>query len=201
LLLEIWQEISSKLTPVEIWAVITSIAYAWLAARNSIWCWLFGVVSPILSGYALYFYFSLYAETLLQLFYIGIALYGAYSWKYGGKNKDEKPISQWNPRKHLWIVLGGTVLAFAMGKILADYTDAASTYLDAFTTVFAVFATIMTARRVLENWIYWMIIDSVSIYLYASRGGYLFAALFLAYTLVALYGYYNWKKTYRKRYA
>jgi nicotinamide mononucleotide transporter len=185
-----WQAI----TPVEFWAVITSIAYAWLASRNNIWCWLFGIISPVLTMYALYFYFNLYAEVILQVYYIGMAIYGFYSWKYGGVKHSEKPIETWPAKRHLIVIFTGLILTFILGYFLKNYTAAASTYLDSFTTVFAILATYMTAKRILENWIYWIIIDTVSIFLYAGRGGYFFALLFIAYTLIAMYGLYHWRK-------
>lgn len=187
----------NRITPVEFWAVITSIAYAWLASRNNIWCWLFGIASPVLTMYALYFYFNLYAEVLLQVYYIAMAVYGFYTWKFGGVKHNEKPIEKWSIKKHILIVSAGFVLVLMLGYYLKHYTDAASTYTDSFTTVFAVFATYMTAKRLLENWIYWIIIDFVSIFLYAGRGGYFFALLFLAYTLIAVYGFFNWRKQFR----
>ena len=188
-----WQGI----IPVEFWAVITSIAYAWLASRNNIWCWLFGIASPILTMYALYFYFNLYAEVILQFYYIGMAIYGFYTWKFGGIKHSEKHIEVWSVKKHILVIITGLLLSVILGYVLQNYTNAASTYVDSFTTVFAVFATYMTAKRVLENWIYWIVIDTVSIFLYAGRGGYFFALLFIAYTIIAIYGFYHWRKLYR----
>lgn len=186
-----------EISLVELFAVLTSIAYAWLASKNSIWCWLFGVISPILSMYALYFYFQLYAEVYLQVYYILMAIYGFYTWKYGSIDHHEKKIETWPALKHTLLILSGFILVYLLGTFLSNYTEAASTYLDSFTTVFAVIATYMTARRILENWIYWIIIDSISIYLYFDRGGYLFALLFIAYTFIAFYGFIHWRKQYR----
>jgi len=189
-IIETWQGIST----VEFWAVITSIAYAWLASRNNIWCWLFGIVSPVLTMYALYFYFNLYAEVILQFYYIAMAFYGFYSWKFGGVNHKEKPIENWALKKHILVIFAGLILAFTLGYILKNYTQASSTYIDSFTTIFAVIATYMTAKRILENWIYWIIIDTVSVFLYAGRGGYFFSLLFITYTIIAIYSFYNWKR-------
>jgi nicotinamide mononucleotide transporter len=126
-----------------------------------------------------------------------MAIYGYYTWKYGSEKHDEKAIEMWSLKKHLYLLSIGFLSAFLLGFLLKNYTEAASTYLDSFTTVFAIFATFMTARRILENWIYWIVIDSVSVYLYFDRGGYLFAFLFVAYTLIALYGFIHWRKQYR----
>jgi nicotinamide mononucleotide transporter len=190
-------EALKEISIVEIIAVITSIAYAVLASKNNIWCWFFGILSPLFSMYALYFYFQLYAEVYLQVYYIGMAVYGFYSWKYGSRDHKEKAIEVWSISRHSILIISGLILTFTLGFYLKNYTEAASTYLDSFTTIFAIFATFMTARRILENWIYWIIIDGISIYLYFDRGGNLFALLFLAYTIIAVYGFYNWRKTYR----
>ena len=193
-------ETLKEISIVEIIAVMTSIAYAILASKNNIWCWFFGILSPIFSMYALFFYFQLYAEVYLQVYYIGMAVYGFYSWKYGSSDHKEKAIEVWSFNKHAILIFCGSILTFILGYFLKNYTEAASTYIDSFTTVFAILATFMTARRILENWIYWIIIDSISIYLYFDRGGILFALLFLAYTIIAVYGFINWRKKYRFAY-
>jgi len=194
-ILESLQQISL----IELLAVITSIAYAWLASRNNIWCWLFGILSPLFTMYALYFYFQLFAEVLLQVYYIGVAIYGLYTWKYGNEDHKEKQIEIWSIRKHTILIISGFILTVLLGYYLKNYSEAASTYVDSFTTIFAIIATYMTARRILENWIYWIIIDVISIFLYFDRGGKLFALLFIAYTIIAIYGFVHWRKTYRLR--
>ena len=88
----------------------------------------------------------------------------------------------------------GIVASIAFGKLAETYTDAALPLIDAFTTVFSLFATFMVTRKILENWIYWIVIDAVSIYLYYSRDLYLTAALFAAYIIIAAFGYLSWKK-------
>jgi len=202
-----------EISPVEIAAVLTSIAYAWLASKNNIWCWLFGFLSPILTMYALYFYFQLYAEVYLQVYYIAMSIYGFYTWKFGKQNKEVtnqekvgsteqgKAITMWPLKKHLLFIVSGFILTFILGTLLKNYTAAASTFIDSFTTIFAILATFMTARRILENWIYWIVIDSISIYLYFDRGGYLFALLFIAYTLISVYGFIHWRKELRLSHA
>lgn len=190
-----------EISLIEIGAVLTSIAYAWLASKNNSWCWLFGILSPALTMYALYFYFQLYAEVYLQVYYIAMSVYGFYTWRYGSEDHSRKKIEIWSYRWHLLIIFSGIVLTYILGTLLKNYTVAASTYLDSFTTVFAIIATFMTAQRILENWIYWIIIDTVSIFLYFDRGGYLFALLFFAYTIIAAYGFIHWRKEFRMSYA
>jgi nicotinamide mononucleotide transporter len=80
------------------------------------------------------------------------------------------------------------------GYIFDQYSNQANPYLDAFTTIFSLMATFMVAKKVLENWIYWIIIDAFSVYLFASRGLYMTSVLFILYTLIAIFGYFSWKK-------
>ncbi len=77
-----------------------------------------------------------------------------------------------------------------------NYTSADFAYIDSATTVFAVFTTYMLAQKILENWLYWIVIDIVSIYIYMNKGFYLTSALFIAYTLLAYIAYLQWKREY-----
>ena len=85
------------------------------------------------------------------------------------------------------------------GNLLATSTDAAWPFLDSFTTWASVFATFMVARKVLENWIYWIVIDALSILLYADRSLYVYAALFAAYVVIAVFGYLSWRRSLAER--
>ena len=82
------------------------------------------------------------------------------------------------------------------GYLLSENTEAALPYVDAFTTWYAVVTTYMVTKKILENWVYWFVIDSVSVYLYYSRGLYLTALLFIAYLVIIVFGYLKWKKEY-----
>jgi nicotinamide mononucleotide transporter len=86
------------------------------------------------------------------------------------------------------------VLTVLIGYFFDKYTAAAATYLDAFTTVFSVIATVLVTRKILENWLYWIVIDLVFVYLYSQQGGYGFAFLNVIFTIVAIIGFQNWKK-------
>ncbi|NNF02327.1 MAG: nicotinamide mononucleotide transporter [Bacteroidia bacterium] len=186
----------SQLSISETIAVITALVYVLLAARSNIWCWFWGIISCSFWAYSAFFDYDLYVDALLQVFYVLIAFVGIYQWKYGSKSNANLEISVLRKNMHVMIVIGGLVLSAIVGFFFAEYTQAAATYLDSFTTIFSVIATILLVRRVLENWVYWIIVDATYIYLYASRGGILFTALFVIYTAMAIYGYYNWRKEY-----
>ena len=172
---------------IEASAVIFSVIYVLLAAKKNIFCWYAAILSVLL-----YFFIcidaKLYAESGLQLFYLFMAFYGLYSWN----KKNETNIISINAKTHIKLIIIGLLLTFLLGYYLTIFTSAASPLIDSFTTIFSIIATFMVAKKILENWIYWIIIDIVSIQLYVSRELYLTAVLFLIYTVIAIYGYYTW---------
>jgi len=177
------------------WTVtITALVYVVLAARENAWCWPFGIVSCGLWAYASFADYSLYLDALLQLFYVGMGFWGWYWWKAGKTSGAQAPILRWSFRQHLPWLIAGTGLAFVFGYFFDVYTPAAATYLDAVTTVFAMLATWLLTRKVLENWLYWIVVDAAYIYLYATRGAWLFSAVMVIYTGIAVMAYFGWRK-------
>ncbi len=175
-------------------AVFFSILYVILAAKESIWCWGAAAISVILYIY-ICFFAQLYPETGLQVFYLFMAFYGYYHWN---KKEQELQISQWSISKHLFILIVGAVLTFLMGFYFTTYTNAKMPIVDSFTTVFSLFATYMVAKKILGNWLYWIVIDAVSVHLYFSRGLHLTSLLFMTYTIIAIFGYFKWLKIMQK---
>jgi len=171
-------------------AVFFSILYVVLAVKESILCWGAAAISVILYIYICYTA-QLYPETGLQVFYLLMAFYGYHQWN---KNDSTLKIQQWTTTKHLLILLLGALLTFLMGFYFTIYTNAAMPLVDSFTTVFSVFATYMVTKKVLGNWLYWIVIDIVSVYLYFSRDLHLTSLLFIMYTVIAIFGYFSWLK-------
>ena len=171
-------------------AVFFSILYVLLAAKESIWCWGAAIISVSLYIY-ICFSAQLYAETGLQIFYLFMAFYGYYNWN----NKESSlQIKEWRTNKHFFIIGIGAILVFFIGFYFATYTNAKMPLVDSFTTVFSIFATYMVAKKILGNWLYWIVIDTVSIYLYFNRDLHLTSLLFIAYTIIAIVGYFSWMK-------
>ncbi len=177
------------------WTVtVTALVYVVLAARENPWCWLWGIVSCGLWAYASYAFYSLYLDALLQLFYVAMGFVGLYHWRSGGTGGKEAPIQQWAFHRHLPWLLAGTLLSFGFGYFFDAYTTAAATYWDAFTTIFAMLATFLMTRKILENWLYWIFIDATYIFLYASRGAWLFSGVMVIYTAIAIAAYFKWQR-------
>jgi len=171
-------------------AVLFSVLYVILATKQNIWCWAAAGISVALYIY-ICFSAQLFPETGLQVFYLVMAFYGYYNW---AKKEQDLQITQWSAGKHLTLIITGAIITFLMGYYFATYTSAKMPIVDSFTTVFSVFATYMVAKKVLENWLYWIVIDAVSIYLYFSRDLHLTSLLFIAYTIIAVFGYFAWLK-------
>lgn len=191
------QEAILGMRMVELISVVTAIFYVILAAQKNIWCWFFGIISAILWTYAAYAYYQLYIDAGLQIYYVVMGFYGWYIWKYGHEKAGvELAMTELSTQNHLYIIGIGLIFTFLVGYFFSTYTTAAATYLDAFTTIFSIMTTVLVARKVIENWLYWIVIDATYIYLYGSRGGYLFAFLNVVYIIIAIIGYINWKKEY-----
>jgi len=189
-ILQILTQLNFNWSIIESAAVFFSILYVILALKESIWCWGAAAISVILYIYICYTA-QLYPETGLQVFYLFMAFYGYYQWN---KNDSTLQIQQWTITKHLLILLIGAILTFLMGFYFSLYTNAALPLVDSFTTVFSVFSTYMVAKKVLGNWLYWIVIDAVSVYLYFSRDLHLTSLLFMGYTIIAIFGYFSWLK-------
>lgn len=204
----ITSEAIAALSWIEALAVLLSLAYVILAAAENIWCWLAALLSV-----SLYIYIcleaQLLAETGLQVFYWIMAIAGWWNWTRNRRKArtaendlstletSTVPIASWPLRKHAFIIglnLAGSLL---LGWLLAAFTEAANPYLDSFTTIFSLYTTWMVALKVLENWLYWIVIDAASVYLYASRDLYLTALLFILYTIIAAFGYWKWHRHYK----
>ena len=173
-------------------AVVLSVAYLLLAMRQSLWCWPAAFVSTLIFA-ILFFDAALLMDSVLNGYYLVMAVYGWYAWKHGKMGEKALHVSAWGVAKNLKIilVLGGVSLGF--GYVMETYTHADFAYLDSATTVFAVFTTYMLAQKILENWLYWVVIDAVSIYIYIEKAFYLTAVLFCLYTVLAVLGFFQWK--------
>jgi nicotinamide mononucleotide transporter len=186
------------LTPAEVIAVVAAVAYLLLAIRQNILCWFFALVSTAIYT-ALFIGAKLYMESLLNVFYFGMALYGWYFWHTGSERDSAVPVTRWQLPVHaaaLAVITTGSVLC---GALLDKYSDAAYPYVDSLTTFSAIWATFLVARKVLENWWYWLVIDAVSVFLYWSRDLQLTSLLFVAYVALIPFGLIAWTRAYHNQ--
>lgn len=176
--------------PWEALAAGLAILYLWLVIRQHVGCWAAGIASTLIYG-VLFLRAALYAAALLQLFYVAVAVYGWWQW-----SRPARPlvVSRWPLRRQLQAALLVVVAGLVHGALLARFTDAALPFVDALLAWAAVCATWMVARKLLENWLWWFAIDSLSIWLYAQRGLWLTVLLFMAYLLLIIRGYASWRR-------
>lgn len=191
-----------KQTSIIEWLIfITALAYVLLAAIENVWCWLFGILSSALSVYLCYTG-NLFLESGLSVFYVIIGVYGWYQWLHGSKEKTparpsggELEINSFSFTKNLKLISIGIIIWIPFAVFAKQFSTQVMPFLDAFITAFSIIATWMTAKKILENWLYWIVIDALAIILYASRGFYLLSLLYIIYTVLAFVGYIKWKKT------
>jgi nicotinamide mononucleotide transporter len=184
----------------ELIAMLLSLAYVILVAKGSLWCWPAAFISTGLYTYIFYDVLLL-MDSALHVYYLLMAVYGYWQWSKNVSDEEENNaklnIVSWALNKHISICLSLALVASALGYVMANFTPASFPYLDTFTTVYAVFATYLVTQKVLENWLYWIVIDFVSIYLYIEKGLIPTTVLFVIFVIVAFYGYVKWLKVYR----
>lgn len=184
----------SAMSPWEVAAVILGIAYVILAARESVWCWVAAFFSTLIYT-VLFWEGNLLSSSMLNFYYMGMAIYGYIVWKRGENPEENLLVTSWPLKKHLLAIVVSILLATLLGYLLSTYTQARLPYLDALVTLFSVLATWMLARKIIETWFYWMVIDSAAIALYWTAGYQATIVLFMLYVILSLYGYNSWRKT------
>ena len=177
-------------------AVVFGLAYLILIMFKIRIGWLFAAVSTGIY-IVLSYQRALYIESILQIFYFIMAFVGFFLWKTS--KKEQLIIFKWSLFNHSKVLFSGGLLCFLLGFGFQKWTSQADPYLDAFTTVFSLIATFLTAKRVLSNWLYWIVIDAALVVLYFSNGLVLTSYHYGFYTLLALIGYFKWLNYYKKQ--
>ena len=170
-----------------------AIAYLLLALKQNKLCWFAWIASSILYLYVMY-QAGLYMESLLQVFYLCMGFYGLSQWSKTINNNQNIHVDLWSIGNHISAISLIIVLSFLSGILLSNFSNAALPFIDAFTTWGAIVASYMVAKKILENWIYWFVIDFISVFIFASRGLYFTSALFVTYLVIIYFGYKSWSK-------
>jgi len=180
---------------IEVIGAIAGLIYLYLEIKQNLWLWPLGFITS--AFYVYIFYVSkFYADMGLQVYYLFISIYGLYHWLYGGnKGKvDALPVTRVQKKQIIWLCLVTIVFFVVIEYILEKYTDSTVPIGDAFTTALSITATWMLARKIIEHWWLWVIINSVSLGLYLYKGLYPTSVLFVFYTTMSVVGYYQWRK-------
>jgi len=182
----------------EVIAVIAAILYLLFAIRENIICWFFAAISTAIYVW-LFIEAKLYMESVLNGFYLIMAGYGYFVWNSGRRDGGNKPVVVWPLETHLKAIAAIITVSVANGYLLSTFSDAAFPYIDSLTTWFAIWSTFLVARKVLENWWYWLVIDSASVVIYWSRDLQLTSVLFVVYVCMIPIGLYSWNKSMREQ--
>lgn len=173
--------------------VILALLYLVLATARSLWCWLCAFVSSVCYVVVMW-RAQLVMDTLLSVFYAVMAVYGYWQWRRGQSAGGELLIVSWTWRQH-GVAIAAVLLATIVNAWALQYVQMArAPWLDSFVTWASVLTTFMVARRVIENWLYWIVVDGVAAYLYYSRGLLATSLLFVAYVFMVMYGYWAWHR-------
>lgn len=188
------------MTPIEAIAVVFGLACVWLCIRQNIWCWPTGLVQVAL--YLFIFYeVKLYSDMLLHGIYVLMQFYGWYWWLHGGQSSGTPntrlPISRLSARAGIGWPLLVVCASLSLGWLMASQTDAALPYADAFTTVASLVAQWLLARKVLETWLFWIVVDLAAIGIYWHKALYLTSGLYACFLILALLGLLAWRRDYR----
>ncbi|MFZ4783924.1 MAG: nicotinamide riboside transporter PnuC [Flavobacteriales bacterium] len=168
---------------IEFLAVIFNLLFTWLYILGTPWCFLFGILGPVFL-FVLCYQRKLYADAFLQLAYIGFAIFG-YLQVASGWHAMILPSSN-----HVLLISLGLIITLVSGKLLSSKTDAQFPYIDSFTTAFALIATFLMMIPVKEAWLYFMVINTTSLFMYAQRKLYYGAFMFLVYLAMSIDGYF-----------
>lgn len=186
---------------VEVAGTILGITYVFLSIRQNILTWLLGLLTSLLYIYV-FFSSKFYADMVLQVYYVWVSIYGWILWSRGkntGHGREELPVTLLSMKLAWRLLLVALLLWLGIFGILKYYTDSPVPFGDAFTTAFSIVATWMLARKILEHWIVWIVVDFVSLVLYLYKGLYPTSVMFVIYTVAAWWGYVEWKRSMKHR--
>ena len=178
----------------EIVAVAFGLVSVWLTTRENIWSWPTAIVNVAIF-FVLFWQAKLYADSVLQLFYLSLSMYGWWAWLYGSAARSKLKVTR--ATRRAWMVTLPMMLSFGvgLGAVLARYTDSPVPYLDAMLTSASLLAQWMMTRKLLENWIVWIVADIVYLPTFISRGLPYTALQYGVFLMLAILGYASWKKS------
>ena len=181
----------------DITATIVGLVYIWLEYKASIYLWIVGIIMPLIDIF-LYYEAGLYADFGMAIYYALAAPYGYVVWKFGKRNnqgtKEELPITHFRQSQILPAILAFLVIWLIIYEILVLFTNSDVPITDSFANALSFIGLWALARKYLEQWIIWIIVDIVLSALYIYKGIPFKAGLYALYVIIAIAGYHKWKK-------
>ncbi len=183
---------------------IAGVISIYLNTRENPWGWPIGLLSVFCYLYVFWEVF-LFGDVLLHLVYLIMGFYGWYQWVFGVSNSNgdnqKLEVKRGSTKKNLILLLIGAISTLIMGFLFSEFTENTLPYADAFTTAFSLVGTYMLARKYIENWLLWMIVNSACIIIYYIKGLEITTVLYCIYLILAFVGYFNWKKNLNSNYS
>lgn len=178
-------------------AAILSAVSVYLSAREKIWSWPTAIVSVAMYAFV-FVEKGLYSDAGLQVFFLVISVYGWYEWLHGGENRSRLHVSKASPRWWAISALFGVVFWIALGSLTSRLQGVSLPFLDSGLATLSVIAQIMMTRKILENWILWIIADIVYVPMYVFKGLYPTAGLYAVFLVLAIMGLVAWRRSYAR---
>ena len=188
-LVSAWHDTSG----IELTAAALAVLSLILAIQQRLSCWLAAFISSCLYVWV-FFHARLYMESVLNVFYAAMAVYGFWQWQRG-RGGAALAVTRWPIARHARALLGVLALSVVNSFFLARFTPAASPFVDSMVTWSSVFGTFLVARKVYENWYWWLVIDSVSLCLSFTRHLYVTVLLFSLYLIFIVLGMREWRRS------
>lgn len=179
---------------IEIVGAVLSLIYLFLSIKQKVSLWFFGIVSSLFYV-VVFFQTKFYADMSLQFYYIFISIYGWVNWEKA-KEQTGKELPVRKASKRLWINLSiATLIIYCIYYlILARFTDSTIPKADSLVGALSIIGTWLLARKYIENWLVWIVVDGFCVGLYIYKGLFPTAILFVVYTILSIDGYWQWRK-------
>lgn len=178
---------------VEVCGTITGFLYLGFSIRQHFLTWPVGLMNALFYV-AVFFSAKIYADMALQFYYVAISIYGWWVWHQGRSEIQTLEVTRTSRKLWIKLLLAIFILFVFIAFILYKYTDSQVPLWDALVTAVSIVATWMLAQKKIEHWLLWVIVDAVSIGLFIMKELYPTTVLFLVYTVLAVYGYFEWRK-------
>jgi nicotinamide mononucleotide transporter len=181
----------------EVVAAITGATSVFLSARQNIWSWPTAIVNVSLYT-VVFFREGLYSDTGLQVVYLVLSLYGWYQWLYGGAQHSGVRVTRASRRLFIVAAIVAVLFWGALGTLTSRLPGSSLSYLDAALTTISLLAQWMMTRKILENWILWIVADIVYVPMFIYKDLYVTAALYSVFLVLAVMGFLNWRRSWQR---
>jgi len=171
-------------------ALITGLIYVYLAAQKKRSCWYFGIISCAIIAYEDLTKYFLYADAVLQIIYVLFGIWGLIKW---GSNKGVTG-TKISSSQHIGLLVFSLISTYLIGEWMSNNTVANMPFLDVWTTILSLIATVLLVYENRTNWLYWILANALYVYIYSCQGAWYYAALLFIYWLMAIYGWISWGK-------